>query len=308
MKPIFILSLPRSGSTLLQRVLASHSKIATASEPWFLLPLVYATRRSGIVAEYDQAFSVKGVEDFLAKMPHNRQDYWHEVQRLALALYSHIGSSEETHFLDKTPRYHLIIDELKEIFPDARFIILLRNPLAAASSMMNSWSNGNWNLHRCEIDLYAGVSNLAKAIRLADERFYTIKYENFVANPLDEYTRLLEFLSLEPETSGIHKFVDVSLEGRMGDFTGVAKYNSIDSSASEKWPATFSNPWRRFWACKYLDELGDEKLSLLGYSAASLREQLQAPPISLRHFSSDLLRVVYRQVLPVPEQKFRKRP
>src|SRR5919107_2181016 len=40
--PLFLLSLPRSGSTLAQRILAAHGGIATTSEPWILLPYLYA--------------------------------------------------------------------------------------------------------------------------------------------------------------------------------------------------------------------------------------------------------------------------
>jgi hypothetical protein len=40
--PLFLLSLPRSGSTLAQRILAAHAGIATTSEPWILLPYLYA--------------------------------------------------------------------------------------------------------------------------------------------------------------------------------------------------------------------------------------------------------------------------
>ena len=45
--PVFLLSLPRSGSTLLQRLLAVSPEVATAPEPWFLLPLVQSTRATG---------------------------------------------------------------------------------------------------------------------------------------------------------------------------------------------------------------------------------------------------------------------
>jgi len=38
--PIFILSLLRAGSTLLQRILMGHKDIASVTEPWFLLPFV----------------------------------------------------------------------------------------------------------------------------------------------------------------------------------------------------------------------------------------------------------------------------
>jgi len=46
-------------------------------------------------------------------------------------------------FLDKTPRYYFIIPELKNVFPEAKFIILLRNPLAVLSSILNTWFQNN---------------------------------------------------------------------------------------------------------------------------------------------------------------------
>ena len=39
-KPVFLFSLPRSGSTMLQRALGRHPNIATLSESWFLLGLI----------------------------------------------------------------------------------------------------------------------------------------------------------------------------------------------------------------------------------------------------------------------------
>ena len=53
-QPIFLFSLPRSVSTLLQRILAKHTAIDTAAEPWVLLPLTSALRSEGIYTSYDQ--------------------------------------------------------------------------------------------------------------------------------------------------------------------------------------------------------------------------------------------------------------
>ena len=61
--PIFLYSLPRSGSTLLQRMLADNPVIATASEPWFLLPIVYSTKSSGVYAEYSHFCVPIALED-----------------------------------------------------------------------------------------------------------------------------------------------------------------------------------------------------------------------------------------------------
>ncbi|MFW6066259.1 MAG: sulfotransferase, partial [Planctomycetota bacterium] len=40
--PLILFSLPRSGSTLLQRMLSLHGRIASTAEPWLLIPQLYA--------------------------------------------------------------------------------------------------------------------------------------------------------------------------------------------------------------------------------------------------------------------------
>jgi len=62
-KPIFVFSLPRSGSTLMQRILGSSTEISTVSEPWILLPLFYALKKEGVYAEYGHDVLVDAVED-----------------------------------------------------------------------------------------------------------------------------------------------------------------------------------------------------------------------------------------------------
>ena len=52
-KPIFLICSPRTGSTLLQRILASHSKISSEGETHLLLPLLYAIRKEGVYSEYN---------------------------------------------------------------------------------------------------------------------------------------------------------------------------------------------------------------------------------------------------------------
>ena len=68
-EPIFIFSITRSGSTLLQRVLAAYDDVATVSEPWVLIPQVYALRRRGVVAEYTHPLMVDAIEDFCETLP-----------------------------------------------------------------------------------------------------------------------------------------------------------------------------------------------------------------------------------------------
>ena len=104
-----------------------------------------------------------GRDDFCAELPGGERDYLDAVARFAGDLYSRVAPDAE-YFLDKTPRYHLIVDRLLDAFGDqARFVFLWRNPLAVAASYLDSWGHGRWNLHYFANDLYDGVAKLADA-------------------------------------------------------------------------------------------------------------------------------------------------
>ncbi len=75
-RPLFLLSQPRAGSTFVQRVLAAHPKISTASEPWILLPLLYSLRDEGIRAAYDHHQLVLAIEDFSRQLPRGPKTTW----------------------------------------------------------------------------------------------------------------------------------------------------------------------------------------------------------------------------------------
>jgi len=114
-KPIFIFSLPRSGSTLLQRILVSHPEIETISEPWFLIPSVYALRDSGVFAEYSAASLHKTMTHLISKLPNGKQDYYDGLRVFAETIYSRLNTKKAKYFLDKTPRYYLNIQEIEQI-------------------------------------------------------------------------------------------------------------------------------------------------------------------------------------------------
>ena len=71
-KPVFIFSLPGSGSTLLQRILISHPKVPSSSEPWMLLPFFYSIWEEGNFAEYAQSGASRAITDFIAGMPNGK--------------------------------------------------------------------------------------------------------------------------------------------------------------------------------------------------------------------------------------------
>lgn len=293
-QPIFLLSLPRSGSTLVQRVLASTDDIATAPEPWFLLPQAYALRERGVEAEYVQVSSVRAIHEFVDRLPNGLADYRSGVRDFALRLYDlAAGDGDGRYFLDKTPRYHLIIDDLFELFPEARFVFLWRNPLAVAASIVETWAKGRWAVQRWHVDLFDGVANLTDGFRTHEDAALGMRFEDLVGDPLTAWPRLFAHLDLPFDPAVLSSFAELRLDGRMGDPTGVERYRELSTEPLEKWRRTMRSPVRKRWARHYLGWIGAERLAVMGYDLDELLEELDGVPMRSRGSVSDLGRGTY---------------
>jgi hypothetical protein len=258
-------------------MLAVHPDVATASEPWLLLPLFYCLGSRPMVADYNHRFGREAIRDLLDRMNGGEAAFRGRLADLALSVYEDLAHGAPW-FIDKTPRYHLIADEIIRTFPDGRFIFLWRNPLAVVSSILRTFHQDRWVMHRWTIDLYDGWESLVETYRRHqdDPRVVALRYEDLVHNPARSAKRLACHIGVTFSAAMIHDFRRVKLDGPMGDPTGIGQYQSIDAAPLAKWPATFSNPWRRSWARRYLEWAGRERLALTGYDPDELRELLAA--------------------------------
>jgi hypothetical protein len=290
--PVFIFSLPRSGSTLTQRLLASHDAVATSSEPWLLLPYLYTLREQGCYSEYGHYLMVSGVKDFCAELPGGEADYREVIARLALDLYTKAGGGDATHFVDKTPRYHLIVDDIMALFPEGRFIFLWRNPLAVIASIVETFGKGRWILYVLKVDLFDGVHRLVEACRRYDERAVNVRYEALVTDPEAEAGRLFAYLGLDFDAELLQRVGQFRLKGRLGDSAGQS-YRDISREPLEKWKQVLANPLRKWWCRRYLRWIGKERLAVMGYDLDELLGELAAVPASGRHLLSDLLHLFF---------------
>lgn len=274
-------------------MLAAHSQIASAAEPWLLLPFLYTLRPDGIKAEYGHSTAVRAIEDFYSHhLDGGRSRYLEEGRRFFLRLYAEAAGGRP-YFLDKTPRYHLVANELLELFPDARYVFLWRNPLAVAASIIDSWNGGNWNLDSHRIDLERGLAQLVSAYGARTDAV-AVRYEHLLEHPEREIERVVRELGLPVEQGLARSFAAVELRGSMGDHRGRRAYSDVSREPLSKWQKTLANPFRRAWARRYLDWIGPERLTMQGYDYADLRAQLDALPLRLQHTGGDVARVAYR--------------
>jgi len=294
--PMFLFSLPRSGSTLLQRVLAAHPLVATASEPWVLLPLLYTLRGEGVYSEYGHYLSVRGVRDFCSALPGGEADYRAALAEMVLGLYTRACRAGERYFLDKTPRYHLVSEEIAEMFPQAPLLVLWRNPLAVIASMAESFGRGRWMLYVLKIDLHEGLDRLISLRDRYRDRCIEVRYEALVRDPRAGVEQLLARLGLAPHPELLEAFRDVELSGALGDRHGTRAYREITEEPVEKWRTVLNNPLRKAWCRRYLRRLGAGRLQAMGYDLDALLADLAAAPTTYRHFASDLLQMAFAPV------------
>lgn len=301
--PLFLLSLPRSGSTLAQRILAAHEAVATVSEPWVLLPYLYTLRERGVYAEYNHRALVQAVEDLCEALPGGREDYVAEIREFALRLYGRASPDGARYFLDKTPRYHLISDEIFAAFPDGKYVFLWRNPLAVAASIMETWAGGRWNLYRYKVDLFDGIGSLIRTYERHRDDVHAVRYEDLVTQPEEAWSGVFGYLDLPFDRSVLELFGDVELDGRKGDTTGTERYAEVSTGPLHRWRRTLNNPVRKAWCRRYLRWIGRERLSVMGYDLDGLLAELDSLPTSYRRLGSDVERACWGLLRDLSEPK-----
>lgn len=275
---VFLVSQPRAGSTLLQRILASHPDLHTISEPWLMLHPFYALRSEGYQAEYGERLARRALEGFLQALPAKDEEYFEGVRRMAGYLYdrARTGSGAQL-FLDKTPRYYFIIPELCRTFPQARSIILLRNPLAVLCSILDTWVQGNWFfLAEYRHDLLEAPRCLVEGVRHWGDQGLVVHYEALVHDPDTEIRRICDHLGLSfrPEMVEYGR-TDVP-RWAYGDPETVHHHTRPVPIHANKWEQALANPqiWRL--ARDYWQALGPQMIGEMGYSYQELGQILAA--------------------------------
>ena len=288
--PIFLFSISRSGSTLVQRVIGAHDGVATVSEPWLLLPHAYTFRRSGVDAEYPHAAMVDAIEDFAEELPAGSAEYRQELRDYILRLYRKAAGSDARYFLDKSP-YYFIADEVMTLFPEAKFVFLWRNPLSIAASSMATWEEG-WKPTLFRQELFVGLPRLVRACQRNSTRVHSMRFEDLLDGHDHHWEALMAYLGIDFDRDALDAFSRVKLNGRMGDPTGVKQYSALSTEPIDKWKAALANPLRKAWCRRYLRFLGDERLATMGYDGHLLRQELKDTPTTMESLVPDIGRLI----------------
>lgn len=286
-EPIFLLGISRSGTTLLQRMLAAHSEIASASEPFLLVPLLASMDRESPTGGAWHGLTSLGITEFTERLPDHLASYQRAVREFAIELYAAATPGDERYFVDKTPIYWTVVAQLLAVFPNAKFVFLWRNPLSVIASCVQTWSDSRWRINDYRSDWFAGLPALLAAYNSANERAVSLRFEDLVAHPAETLERLCEYLEIGYLPEMTSAFAQIDLGGSLGDPTGVNRYRSASLEPLDKWRACLGTPIRRAWCQSYLRWLGSERLRVMGYDLSELQGQLDEIDVRWRSGPAD---------------------
>lgn len=271
-KPIFIISLPRSGSTLLQRLMMGHSSIDSCGEPWLALPLMSMVKDEGMIANYGQRSAARSIQAYLEGVPSAREVYNAASRRFLLEMYTARSEEGAECFVDKTPRYFRILEELREMFPDSTFVVLIRNPLSVFGSMLNFIKGDLKHLPMWWNDWHEGHRCITEWVN-ADDNTLTVRYEDLVADPKRVISQVTEAFGLEFEECQLQALNARRLD--RGDPTGMGLYGSVDTAPLQSWRTAIASFTKKRVAYRWLSQLSDDTWQTFGYGQGDLLDELK---------------------------------
>lgn len=256
---VFILSSPRSGSTLLQRMLDRHPDIESPEELHLLHYDTYAQRYTAL-SEPETRHLLGGTARLRAKIKGITLDDSQEIEMDYMQrgvpvadFFAEIGESFICKYLvDKTPSYaysHKTLERITVQFPSARFIYLVRHPSAVMKSLIDSQLHeiipfakrysGNasaipemiWAL--CNENIQSALSSVNPS------QLHFVGYERLVTSPQETIASVLSFLQLPFHADCADPYGEVQNEQiETNEYAGDLKFfleNKIVTARADIW-------------------------------------------------------------------------
>lgn len=265
--PLFIVGLPRSGTKLLRDLLNQNPRFSVPEAETQFIP--YFVRKYGTPPPFDEkdmfdsfcgelqrstffrymkerGFTFNG--DALAQATDVRD--WSSIFEYVLRSFGPRQDSRDVIFGDKTPRYLEAMGLLKEIFPAARFLHIIRDPRDSSLSAWRAWGLHPYGVaQRWQESLQ---SHRSAGDRLGD--YMEIRYEDLITNAEDTLRDVCGFLGCS--------FVPQMLRlSRSNENTGAARAKTeiLSDNMNKFWDGLSARQIKR------IEEIAFDQMLDLGY-------------------------------------------
>jgi len=304
---LFVIGPPRSGTTLLMRMLSSHSQIYSRAEPHLLTPLAHLGYFDTVdTAPFDHLQAAQAAKELVAELPRGEEDYLDACRAYVDLLYGRLLDSRgggKQFFLDKTPANALVLPFITKLYPKARYVVLTRHPAAVFSSYANSFFDGDYEAaRRFNPILNRYVPAMARLLREQRVPLVTVGYEQLVQQPEAEMRRVCDFLALPFEPSmvdyGEHAFESHGL----GDPIGVNQHSRPVTESVDRWADELAADIAKLNILReMIAGIDDADLETWGFPRATFFAPVEQSAAQGRHYAAPKTKwnrfVVERKVL-----------
>lgn len=220
-RPIFIVGCERSGTTMLGAMLGSSPSALTTPESQFVIPLLPRAHEAIRGKELEQIIAglcdawrlrIWGIRDLPARLSvslaaSGATYSYRQVISQVIRLYAEdVAKDSAGIWIDHTPTHIKFVDRLFKVFPDARFLHLVRDGRAVALSLQQvTWGRTTtyqaaewWSRRVC---MGATVE-----LKYGPARVMRVRYEDVVLEPERTLREVCRFAGME--------FIDSMIEGR----------------------------------------------------------------------------------------------
>ena len=194
--PVFILGLPRSGSTLVEQILASHSAVEGTME----LPHIAGIAK--VLGEVQPDSGEAGYPEVLASIGRDQLRELGEGYMEKTRVHRKLGRA---YFVDKMPNNFAHIGLINLMLPNARIIDVRRHPMACGFSLFKEHfahaQNFSYGLENIGRYYRSYVELMAHFDEALPGRVHRVVYETLIEDTETEVRRLLDYCGLPFEAS-----------------------------------------------------------------------------------------------------------
>lgn len=293
----FILCTERSGSSLLSLMLNLNTQIISPSEEpfavyfydrykhkvvWTDLELIEFIDEFWLVAEKNLELFFTTKEKLLAVLSTYKQQlpYQHLVKLIYLQFIEPKDKAEVTVIVDKQIKYFFHLPVLIKIFPDAKFIILVRdvrdNIISKSNRNLNNGSNPVYLAA-----LWKNTYDQIKHLQKANKAVLVIKYEDLIMESKLTLQKICQFIDVNFQesmlnTGGVYKqFLDI--KGSSTNLSEIARLETFQSNLFKPINASHIGSYKENINLKLLskiEKLNQSLFMLFGYKVSNTSNAL----------------------------------
>ncbi len=220
--PIFVVGYPRSGTTLLQALLATQGDLVTFPETHFFSTVFADSTGFHQTISLDSidsliqtisnkshiVFDINFVESLKRKGDHHGVFIKDIFEAIALHIITSSGKGNLTgRWLEKTPKHCLYMDFIRHVYPDAKFVGIIRNPFFAIYSRTKHFPPKTKDILKTLALEWVQYSDIFEQFKdKYPGNAFMVKYEDLINSPEKTIEKTCTFLNIDFASNLLSKY------------------------------------------------------------------------------------------------------